>query len=100
MSSFALTHHASTRANQRGVTYQMLDALIAHADVEASVGGGCTVLRLSRERLKDRDLRASLGAYADRIGSLAVILANDTGKVVTVMRDHGRAAGRRYRRPH
>jgi hypothetical protein len=100
MPLFALTRHASVRANQRGVTNNMLDALIAHADVEAPIGSGCTVLRFSRERLRDRELRASLGPSADRLGSLAVILANDTGKVVTVMRDHGGSEGRRYRRAH
>jgi hypothetical protein len=100
MSAFAMTRHASIRANQRGVTHDMLDALIAYADFEASVGGGCTVLRLSRDRLEDRDLRASLGSSADRLASLAVVLADDTGQIVTVLHDHGSAEGRRYRRAH
>ena len=100
MPSLALTRHASLRANQRGVTHAMLDALMAHADIEAPVGSGCTVLRFSRERLMDRDLRASLGSTADRLKSLAVILADDTGNVVTVLHDHGGAEGRRYRARH
>ena len=100
MPALALSRHASIRAKQRGVTYDMLDALIAHADFEAPVGGGCTVLRFSRERLMDRDLRASLGSTADRLDSLAVILADDTGEIVTVLHDHGRSEGRRYRRPY
>jgi hypothetical protein len=99
MTSLALTRHASVRANQRGVTNSMLETLIAHADIEAAVGGGCTVLRLSRQSLRDGELRVSLGPSLDRLGSLAVILANDTGEVVTVMRDHGGRNGRRYRRP-
>lgn len=100
MPELALTRHASLRANQRGVTHDMLDALIAYADFEASVGSGCSVLRVSRERLKDRDLRASLGASADRLAGLAVILADDTGEIVTVLHDRGNADGRRYRRSH
>ncbi len=96
----ALTRHAAVRANQRGVTHQMLDALIAWADVEASVGGGCTALSFSRQRMLDRDLRAVLGAAADRLTSLAVVLCDDTGDVVTVLHDRGGAQGRRYRRPH
>lgn len=96
----ALTRHATLRAKQRGVTHAMLDALIIHADLEAPVGGGCTVLRFSRERLNDPDLRASLGRTADRLKSLAVIFADDNGDVVTVLHDHGGSAGRRYRRPH
>lgn len=98
MPALALTRHATIRAQQRGVPYEVLDALILHADMEAPVGSGCTVLRFSRERLRDRDLRASLGATADRLGSLAVVLCDDTGDVVTVLHDHGGAEGRRYRR--
>ncbi len=88
MPTLALTRHATLRAQQRGVTHAMLDALIHNADVEAPVGGGCTVLRLSRERLMDRALRVSLGPMADRLETLAVVLADD----------HGGREGRRYRR--
>jgi hypothetical protein len=96
----ALTRHATIRAQQRGVTHDVLDALIRHADVESPVGRNCTVLRFSRQRLMDRDLRASLGATVERLASLAVVLSDSTGDIVTVLHDHGGAAGRRYRRPH
>jgi len=95
-----LTLHAEIRANQRGVTRKALDAVMDFADLAAPVGGGCTAIRLSRERLADRDLRASLGRCADRLGGLTVLVADDTGQVVTILRDAGGAAGRRYRRPH
>ena len=95
-----LTRHAIVRANQRGVTHRMLDALIAWADVEAPVGGGCTALSFSRRRLKDRTLRDELGAAIDRLASLAIVLRDDTGDVVTVLHDLGGGAGRRYRRAH
>lgn len=98
MSPLALSRHADVRANQRGVTYEMLDALIAFADFEVPVRGGCTVLRLSRERLDDRELRATLGPLADRLRFLAIVVADDSGSVVTVLHDHGRSQGRRYRR--
>jgi hypothetical protein len=78
----------------------MLDALITYADFEAPVGSGCTVLRFSHQRLMDGDLRAVLGATVDRLRSLAVVLADDTGDVVTVLHDHGRSKGRRYRRAY
>lgn len=100
MPAIALSRHAMVRANQRGVTHDVLDALISHADFEAPCGGGCTVLRLTRDRLLDRDLRASLGPNFDRLKDLAVVVADDTGEVVTVLHDHGRADGRRYRRAH
>ena len=76
----------------------LLDALIAFADFEAPVGGSCSVLKLSRERLDDRELRATLGHLADRLRSPAVVVADDSGSIVTVLHDHGLSRGRRYRR--
>jgi hypothetical protein len=67
MSQLCLTRHASVRASQRGVSHDLIDALIAYADFEVRAGGGCTVLRCSREGLRDRELRASLGPKADRL---------------------------------
>lgn len=93
-----LTRHAAVRANQRGVTHQTVEAVIAWADVELPARDGCSVLRFSRERLADRDLRATLGPLADKVCSLALVVAGDTGRVVTVLHDHGRPHGRHYRR--
>ena len=93
-----LTRHAAVRANQRGVTQQSVEAVIAWADVERPARDGCSILRFSRERLADRALRATLGPLADRVRSLALVVAGDTGQVVTVLHDHGRAHGRHYRR--
>jgi hypothetical protein len=98
MTPTRLSHHAAVRANQRGVTRATLDAVIVYADVELPARDGCTILRFSRERLADRDLRATLGPLADRVGSLALVVAGDTGQVVTVLHDHGHAHGRHYRR--
>ena len=99
-SGHALTRHANVRASQRGVTHDLLDTLIAYADFEVRARSGCTVLRCSREGLQDRDLRASLGAMADRLASLAVIMSDDSGEIVTVLHDHGGSNGRCYRRDH
>jgi len=98
MTQTGLTRHAAVRANQRGVNRATVDAVIAWADVELPARDGCTVLRFSRERLADRDLRATLGPLADRVCSLALVVAGDTGRVVTVLHDHGRPQGRHYRR--
>jgi hypothetical protein len=74
----------------------MIDALVAHGDVERPVGSGCTVIRFSRDRLKDASLRGAIGGSIDQLKSLAIILSED-GEVVTVLHDHGGAVGRRYR---
>jgi hypothetical protein len=91
-----LTRHAAVRANQRGVTHEAVQAVIAWADVELPARDGCSVLRVSRRRLTNRALRATLGVLADRVRSLALVVAGDTGEVVTVL--HGRPVGRRHRR--
>jgi hypothetical protein len=72
MTHTRLTRHAAVRANQRGVTRQTVEAVIAWAGVELPARDGCSVLRFSRERLADRDLRATLGPLADRVCSLAL----------------------------
>lgn len=100
MCSVSLSQHARLRANQRGVTHQMISDLIAYADVEAPVGGGCTVLRVSRERLKDAGVRSGLSSNPDKLASLALVWSDEAAEVVTLLLDHGGARGRRYRRPH
>lgn len=100
MHSFTLSNHAKLRANQRGITHQMISDLIAFADVEAPVGGGCTVLRVSRDRLKDRALKGELMSNPDKLGSVALIWSEESAEVVTLLVDHGGAKGRRYRKPH
>lgn len=98
MSAYSMSRHAETRANQRGVTSAMIDALLDHADFEMSAGRGCSVLRVSKEWLKDKELRRKLGGSADRLGKLALVWSEDAGEVVTVLRHHAGAKGRRYRR--
>ena len=93
-----LTRHAAVPPNQRGVTHEAVEAVFAWADVELPARDGCSVLRFSRGHLADRDLRATLGDLADRVRSLALVVAGDTGEVVTVL--HGRPHGRRYRGAH
>lgn len=100
MHSFTLSSHAKLRANQRGITHKMIGDVIAYADIEAPAGSGCTVLRVSRERLKDRALKAELACNPDKLSSLAIVWSEDSAEIVTVLIDHGRAKGRRYRKPH
>jgi hypothetical protein len=80
------------------VTRDLLDTLIAYADFEVRAGAGCTVLRCSREGLRDREVRRSLGSKADRLASLAAIIDEHSGEIVTVLHDYGRPCDRRYRR--
>lgn len=92
-----LTQHASVRANQRGVPHGLISHLLDHADVETRVGGGCVALRLSRRRLKDKDVKRSVGRDLDRLRNLAVVCNPSDGSIITVLHEHGSRA-RRYHR--
>ena len=72
----------------------MLRNFLAHHDLDRDVGGGCRVLRMSRARAET--VTKALGAQvASRLSRLAVIVADDTGQIVTAFHDTGRT--RRYR---
>ena len=98
MSSLKLTRHAANRANQRGVPHHLIDTLFENADVDAPIGSGCRLLRISRQRL--RDLRRALGSETDRLNRLAIIWSDDAAAVVTVLHHHDGRSGRRYRAVH
>jgi hypothetical protein len=95
---YALSNHAAVRTQQRGVPHHLIDALMSYADFEAPVGGGCTVLRMSREQLNDPDLADRLGADRERLRGLSIVWSERTGEIVTVVRPRSGPAGRRYRR--
>lgn len=94
------TDHALQRANQRGIQSELIDAILEYADVEVPVGSGCTSLRISKRALKNEDVRRRLGPLVDRAAKTAVLWRSDDNAVVTVMKDLGSAAARRYRKLH
>lgn len=96
--AFALSNHAAMRTQQRGVPRHLVEALMSYADFEAPIGGGCTVLRVTRDRLDDADLAERLGARRERLRGLSIVWSERTGEIVTVLRPRQGRAGRRYRR--
>lgn len=90
-----MTEHAMKRCRQRGVTDAMMAAVLAHADREAHCGGGCTAVQISRRSIE----RMTISADTDpeRLRNLVVVL-NDAGDIVTVLRARDGAGSRRYRR--
>jgi hypothetical protein len=95
--TFVLSKHAAPRIQQRGVPRHLVDALMSHADFDAPVSGGCTVLRMTRDRLDDPDLAAGLGAEHERLRGLSIVWSERSGEIVTVMRPRRGPAVRRYR---
>lgn len=96
--TFALSNHAARRSQQRGVPPHLIDALMSYADFEAPVGGGCTVVRLTRDTLDDPDLVECLGGERQRLSGLSIVWSERTGEIVTILRPRRGSAGRRYRR--
>lgn len=89
-----LTRHAARRCQQRGIRRGMLRAFLDHHDLDREVGDRCRVLRMSRTRA--RAMAEDLGAQtAARLSRLAVIVCDDTGRIITAFHDTGRT--RRYR---
>ena len=68
----------------------MLAAVYGHADIEQDMGGGATLMRLSRDA-------ARALPRADQLSRLGLLVAED-GTVITVMQVHERGSNRRYRR--
>ena len=96
--AFALSNHAALHTQQRVVPHHLIDALMRYADFEAPVGGGCTVLRLTRDRLADPDLVERLGTQRERLRGLSIVWSDRTGEIVTVLRPRRGSSGRRYRK--
>jgi hypothetical protein len=90
--------HARRRARQRGIPDEMVTALLRYADREVDVGSDCVALRISRRMLRnDPEIHQSLGQRRERLTGIVVVWSNESARIVTVLRDTGRA-GRRYRR--
>ena len=91
----SFTSHARDRCRSRGIAPRLVDAILAHADIENPVGSGCECLMLSRRRLcelRDGTLSAS---DRERLANVAVIVAGD-GAIITAMH-LDRLRSRRYR---
>ncbi|MCA0358322.1 MAG: hypothetical protein LCH78_15995 [Proteobacteria bacterium] len=94
---YALSRHAAIRANQRGITHQMIADFISNADVEVPAGGGCTLLRVSRKSLRDPVILDSLRSNPDKLANLAIVWCEESAEIVTLVIDRGGAGSWRYR---
>lgn len=83
-----LTYHAQTRCQQRGISHSLLVAILEEADIETPVGNNCRLQRVSRRTARARRLD-------DRVSRFAIIVSDDSQKIVTVLPLH-RHAGSKY----
>ncbi len=66
---------------------RMIDAVLRFADVHEEMGESRTRLRLSRERLRQPEVRAALGGDARRAGAISVIFDEREAEIVEVAND-------------
>lgn len=93
-----LTRHAVIRAQQRGIRPQVIDCVLAQADIDLHAGDGCHSYRISNRKMAMLLKAGALAAAVlDRAKRVVVIWSERSGEVVTVLHDYGRR-GRRYRR--
>lgn len=72
-----ISTHAAKRMNQRGVRRELVEALIATADIEMPVGNNCRLLRVSQQA-------ASAHSMRDKLKRFCVVVSDDSQAIVTV----------------
>lgn len=97
---FPLSVHAQKRVRQRGVSGHLLALVLAHADVETELGGGCVGLRVSKRLANRLDMRLSLGSNIAKITNIVVVWSEITASIVTVLHPDNNGHNNRYLRTH
>jgi hypothetical protein len=75
---------------------RMIDAVLRFADVQEEIDGRRTRLRLSRQRLRQPEVRAALGQDARRAAKISVIFDDHEAEIVEVANDPGPEDGDRW----
>lgn len=75
---------------------RMIDAVLRFADVHEEIDGRRTRLRLSRQRLRQPEVRAALGEDARRAAKMSVIFDDQEAEIVEVANDPDPEDGDRW----
>lgn len=95
-----LTDHATTRMSQRGIEASALEAVMQLVDREISAGQGCFALSISRSRMLQLAETGEISpGMVERLANLVVVVANDNGAIVTVVKPCNRRSAQSYRQP-
>ena len=91
-----LTNHARERAQARGVSMRIVEAIYANAYLCPFVGNGCQSLMVSRRKL-DRLADSIPAADRERMKGVVLVVDPNSNAMITVL--HALSPnGRRYRR--
>lgn len=93
-----LSRHALTRSQQRGIRPEMIDYVLWEADIDLHARGGCRRYCISFRKMAALLKAGAPAAWLDRAMGVIVIWS-ESGKVVTVLHDHGRNGRCRRQRP-
>jgi hypothetical protein len=63
----------------------VVDAVLRFHDQETDQGSGRTLLRLSAERLRQREVKAALGAHAARAARVAILWNERESEIIRVL---------------
>ena len=92
----ALTKHVYNRIRQHGITDNVVDFVLAHADVWLHQGAGCESAMISRRCARKLRRRGFNPSYVDRAKNVIIVLSLKDGLVVTALRAHSSHKARRY----
>jgi hypothetical protein len=96
VSPLILTDHARKRAQARGVSTRIMEAIYANADRTPFVGGGRRSFMVSRRQL-NRLAGSIPPADRERMEGVVLVVDPNINAIITVLHAHS-SSGRRYRR--
>jgi hypothetical protein len=86
MTHMVCSRHATTRAQQRGITPTQIDAVVRYADMEACRGNGCASIWISKQELRRLGPATPEGVPTDRLLGVTVV-ASSGHTCITVFRN-------------
>jgi hypothetical protein len=93
---YVLTRHAERRAQQRGISLQTIEWVLAVADILCHAGEGCISYRVSRRALSNLRQEGVAAQLIERAAGIVVLVQPQNREIVTVLHDLPHK-GRRYR---
>ncbi|WP_157951587.1 hypothetical protein [Agrobacterium pusense] len=100
MTNSNLSHHAAQRAQQRGFSNGLIQFVLDHHDVDFYAGGGCRVLRVSRQHAEQASIATLSRQLVERLVHVAIVWSDNTAQVVTILHMKSGRQGHRYRRQY
>ena len=86
MSHIHLTDHADAQLRQRGTKLSAVLVLQHVADRRIHLGDGACIISVSRNKAQQLRLAGFASTFVDRLERLSLVLSEDTGAVLNVLK--------------